>query len=609
MKTTYCHYFFLFSLIIFTIRCSNNKEEDIGNNGEDNNISNEDQTFVIADTSYMIGESKNGIIYFTNNTPDGKLPQKGNIICASISSHTPYGLLGKVKNITRNNKQVAIETESVPLDEAFQNLKIDTTFNINDYITEIISPDGETYDLKRVSHIDSKSGASVLALSFNIPPNKFQFYGDIKLNISCDFRLNILNGFKDLKMIVRPECIFSSGIKMDKKLKQTYPLGEIKFKPIPIGYVVIIPVLKPTLVCGADAEAKVDIAINYTISGEYGLTYDGNEWYEINETYPSKTYFTANSELNLSGSLYAGLDMSIGLGFYHPTVSLGTNIGFRLKIQGENIDFINPDLFKINPSLLVSAGVEGNMFTEIKIFSLKILSNYSPTFEKYFPIWKRYLFPSYSDIAVELQNKNVYFNYEMTSPPLFSMYHGYAIFKDDKVISTRYHLHSLTQNSQTANYNGSYENLPEGVYYISPICKVFGKEFYGKKTSFEIKKNILEWMDHNIGYYTFSAAQSACPIGYRLPTSDELRELIKNTMTRTGGWSATSPGVLHIQLSEDHELHLPAGEDGSTGIYWSSTSGGVAGYYLNFTNSDAYVTKSIFLGDQGMTAAVRCVKE
>ncbi len=114
--------------------------------------------------------------------------------------------------------------------------------------------------------------------------------------------------------------------------------------------------------------------------------------------------------------------------------------------------------------------------------------------------------------------------------------------------------------------------------------------------------------------YTWDAAQSVYPTGWRIPTKDELRTLLdESNVIKT--WDDTEKGWTYTDAVSGESIFLPAaglyasGEMnyvGESGYYWSSSEVGGSGYALGFSNrSGGYV--NIYLRSFGMS--VRCIKE
>ena len=128
------------------------------------------------------------------------------------------------------------------------------------------------------------------------------------------------------------------------------------------------------------------------------------------------------------------------------------------------------------------------------------------------------------------------------------------------------------------------------------------------------------WMQYNVGaseanlygdHYNFDDAQSACPTGWRVPTSAELKSLSANYSDWTtylgvkGRWFSGS----QTYSSTVPAIFLPVySSNSSYGNYWSSTEYSSYGaYYLYFYSGFVYVYYDFNYRSSEMS--VRCLKD
>ena len=95
---------------------------------------------------YIQDEIQNdSLVVFDGNTPDDALPKIGSKIFIPISPKSPSGFLGKVKSVEKGNP-IKVFTESLPLEEAFDNLSIDTVMNVTDKVEGIFDSEGNAIE-------------------------------------------------------------------------------------------------------------------------------------------------------------------------------------------------------------------------------------------------------------------------------------------------------------------------------------------------------------------------------------------------------------------------------------------------------------------------------
>jgi uncharacterized protein (TIGR02145 family) len=134
--------------------------------------------------------------------------------------------------------------------------------------------------------------------------------------------------------------------------------------------------------------------------------------------------------------------------------------------------------------------------------------------------------------------------------------------------------------------------------------------------------NGVKWAKCNLGasspagygnIYTWDAAQSACPDGWRLPTYAEQESLLNAGSI----WTSQNGVNGRIFGTAPNTIFLPAAgyyyngsfyEAGTYGAYWSFTPGSSSGSAcdLNFDSSTAYIQTST---KRIVEQSVRCVKE
>ena len=145
-----------------------------------------------------------------------------------------------------------------------------------------------------------------------------------------------------------------------------------------------------------------------------------------------------------------------------------------------------------------------------------------------------------------------------------------------------------------------------------------------------IKIGTLEWATCNLGaeqqsdygsYYSWADAQKSCPTGWRLPTKEEVDDLLK--LSNNGVWG-TFDGVEGVWLNEGGKeqegLFLPAGgfKDSSSdsilyqktcGPYWTSTDYDDSfAFYLYLFANGGFTSLGDNHYDKSYRFMIRCVK-
>ena len=94
---------------------------------------------------------ENGVLVFDGALPESEIPQEGQILLSNTpTEQLPYGFLGRVTRVETSAGNYRVETEAVPLFEAFDVLKIDKTVDLipQDETRALLKPD-EVHDRLR----------------------------------------------------------------------------------------------------------------------------------------------------------------------------------------------------------------------------------------------------------------------------------------------------------------------------------------------------------------------------------------------------------------------------------------------------------------------------
>lgn len=136
----------VFVAIVMANSCNSSDDIQIDAGNNSNYYTQTNAVNVLKEEAQQfIAESptNDSLLVFSSSTPDEALPRVGTIIYVPITEKTPYGFLGKVTAIERGNV-IMVKTESVPLEEAFDNLSVDTVMNLMDNVESVLDEDGNS---------------------------------------------------------------------------------------------------------------------------------------------------------------------------------------------------------------------------------------------------------------------------------------------------------------------------------------------------------------------------------------------------------------------------------------------------------------------------------
>ena len=98
----------------------------------------EGAVFMTEDMTSMFSSVEDGKIVLSDAAPAESIPSVGTVIICPITEKTPCGLLVKVVSVSGN----VLTTEPASLDEAFDELHVNASFDASPFIEHILDEDG-----------------------------------------------------------------------------------------------------------------------------------------------------------------------------------------------------------------------------------------------------------------------------------------------------------------------------------------------------------------------------------------------------------------------------------------------------------------------------------
>ena len=129
------------------------------------------------------------------------------------------------------------------------------------------------------------------------------------------------------------------------------------------------------------------------------------------------------------------------------------------------------------------------------------------------------------------------------------------------------------------------------------------------------RRKFVSQLHHSGNLYTWNTARRCCPVGWRLPTKDEIDDLLRvpNRWTTingvTGREFGTAPNTIFLPAVGGISIFGSLFGQKTQGIYWSSTLANDRGPWgLSFSNDSA---DRHYIGEKDSSAefSVRCVAE
>lgn len=475
-----------------------------------------------AAVSYIVEKvESDSLIVFSRNTPKEVLPEVGTMLFIPISEKTPYGFLGKVKSVEEGNS-IKVFTETLPLEEAFENLSIDTTMNIMNGIESVCDAEGNMIDYElidstliepstnTVSSTITRAGGywqgGIINFPFVITDKdtgsenfSHKLTGKIYVELNnFDFSLNIVNN-KVENIDVKADPIFKVIISDEMKIKTSDKwekkklIGSINCTPIriptPVGIPIILrPKLYMYLVYGVSGEIVTSLSLQYQSSFKTEMHYRNEQWdklFSYNGPENEKPWTVSNIEIK--GELYGGTEMGILIGLYSATTGIGINVTPKFALEA-NASLSTENLLELNPQVEVAAKWSGDLYFTASIFKRPI-AHYTFSSPEYV-MWseKMYLLPCYTSFETARNEDKGSIYYKVGERYFLGwnnfVTYGCAIFDDDNneiksVISSQ-----NVQPDKEGNryYNEVVDELELGkIYYASPLVSWMGYKWYGDK--------------------------------------------------------------------------------------------------------------------------------
>jgi uncharacterized protein (TIGR02145 family) len=288
-----------------------------------------EDTRVISDAwETAVSTARNDVITLASGS-EVELPKVGDILIKTKPSSTfPYGFLGKVTEIITADGQVQIVTESVSLDEAFDELNIDLqNVDITDCLTNPEALGGVPVDESVFDTSTYNVGNQLRAVNYSRTlfsclwkpswgsGSPFKLSGDINLKTDLDFVLNI-NAFNksrnEFKLVLKPSI--AVNLDLTYRLSRSY-YGEYKLNSASLHFdlttIVHIPLhiyVDIYAVIKADGSIDFETRYNYTASAEVGVQYTNGKWTNIRKAESSKEL---SSKLTMNGHIGVGPKLSV----------------------------------------------------------------------------------------------------------------------------------------------------------------------------------------------------------------------------------------------------------------------------------------------------------
>lgn len=467
------------------------------------------------------------LIVFSGNTPDDALPKVGSPFYIHESKKAPYGMLARVISVQKG-ANISVFTKPLSLEEAFENLSINTTstvaeelegvFDENDNPIDFEIVDTADIDLNNISvisktrkeltraHEDFKFDWDWKSQCLKFPIKLYKgksgkdeiditgaaHIGFRKFELKIEIKNHKLN-YVNFEAIPYLKVGLDNKVKTGSKLELSDRLGKLRFKiaiPTPVGIPVIIPITwYIDGACGIIGELSAKLGLQYEYNCNCFASYTNGQWSSktIHGGFRNKSPWVV-SEFDVKGEIYSGYKIGILAGLYSATTGIGFNASPKFTIS-THAKLSSTDLLRNNPKVSLNLNVGSEVYCVAKLFG-KELGKYSLQFPDYI-LWSEnaYLLPNIKEFEAVGRNTsaNISWSHDkfyFLEP--FGVKTGVAIFESDGVTEVKSYKPSPTDtNTNDAYYLMAVTGLKAGMtYFAAPFAYWGSYTWYGDKKAF-----------------------------------------------------------------------------------------------------------------------------
>ena len=452
------------------------------------------------------------------------IPQVGEIIICPATEKTPNGYIGKVVSAETTASGIEVQTEVVPLNEAFEELHISTVIDMAPYIESVEDGDGNELDFRMVPdsewpQVEPQTRAQGNgSLNFAVKVEEDAFEGEIYQNNSFTVDIDI-SWFKIKKFDISIEK--KSGVKgkwemiglETEDFKKT--LGELKVNtapiPIPSTPIVIVPVLYTELFFESKAEVSLTSELGLLFEHQlYNFSYNnGNPISSSTDLLTGpKAYFQFNS-LEAKGEMALGLSGGVKMAFWNEALlALGTELTVKGTVGIEAEISMEDKLLQSNVKAYLTPSLTSTIYAESFLFEMsgyedgKIKNDFASLEMDGLEI---YALPRFSKIEKDTEDRKITAAADVDKLSLiWCGEKGFALFEKDGETALEHIAFDNPEPNLTTNRDTVVFTLPsaEKEYIAKPYVLAFGKYYYGngddRWVDLGLPSGIL-WAAYNVG--------------------------------------------------------------------------------------------------------------
>lgn len=353
----------------------------------------EEAVFMTEEQTSLFASVESGLITIPLTVQDSQIPKAGDVILCPITDKTPAGLLVKVVSVEKTGTGYVLSTEPAMLQDAFEELKVNSSFDISSFVENITDGDGNIIEAESVSSdiwsdfagspedtisaIPTKAaGNAELAVKFPVKTDWFSGYlfTEFNLNVDIDISKRQLNRFY-VGLNKKTGIYGDMGFETEAGFKAVLVEKSVSFRPflIPGTPIVIRPSMyvEDTFEAKGKLETKLDLRFlceNHTYSIDFhgGRTSFDSKDEGTNENHLKFKYLNAEAELELAAT--CGCKFAI---YDDEMLAFGVEASAKQNLHLQNeIMMENDGLLIENPVVDVTPSLEASAYCESFLFGI-----------------------------------------------------------------------------------------------------------------------------------------------------------------------------------------------------------------------------------------------
>lgn len=490
----------------------------------------EEAVFMTEEQTSLFASVESGLITIPLTVQESQIPKAGDVILCPITDKTPAGLLVKVISVEKTGTGYVLSTEPAMLQDAFEELKVNSSFDISSFLENITDGDGNIIEAESVSSdiwsdfagspedttsaIPTKAaGNAELAVKFPVKTDWFSGYlfTEFNLNVDIDISKRQLNRFY-VGLNKKTGIYGDMGFETEAGFKAVLVEKSVSFRPflIPGTPIVIRPSMyvEDTFEAKGKLETKLDLRFlceNHTYSIDFhgGRTSFDSKDEGTNKNHLKFRYLNAEAELELAAT--CGCKFAI---YDDEMLAFGVEASAKQNLHLQNeIMMENDGLLIENPAVDVTPSLEASAYCESFLFGIADVGEdgkISYDWDFGLPSYRISTLPQFFEIQTNKAGGTLTVSSEVEETCLLECSEeGFALFKvgeDEPLVHLSF---SAGEKTKAVISDELTFNLPdpETDYEARPYAVADNRYYYGETdrwVDLGLPSGIL-WAKYNVG--------------------------------------------------------------------------------------------------------------